>query len=119
MKIPTPRKLPSGSWFVRVQVDGKTIPITKPTKKEAEQEAMALKSKAKHAALSSDKTLSQAIDDYISARENVLSPSTIAGYRKIQKLRFQNAMGKKVNDITSEKWQGYINAESKKFPPKR
>lgn len=118
MKLPKARKLPSGSWFVRVQVDGKTISITRPTKKEAEQEAAALKSKAKYAAPSSDKTLSQAIDDYISARENVLSPSTIAGYRKIQKLRFQKAMCKKVNDITPEKWQGYINAESKKISAK-
>lgn len=113
MKLPKARQLPSGSWFVRVQVDGKPISITKPTKREAESEAAALKSKAKHYTASSDKTLTEAIDDYISSRENVLSPSTIAGYRKIQKLRFKNAMNKKISDISPEKWQGYINSESK------
>ena len=113
MKLPKARQLPSGSWFVRVQVDGKPISITKPTKREAESEAAALKSKAKQYTASSDKTLTDAIDDYISARENVLSPSTIAGYRKIQKLRFKNAMNKKISDISPEKWQGYINSESK------
>ena len=113
MKLPKARRLPSGSWFVRVQVDGKTICITKPTRKEAEAEAAALKSRAKQYTSSTDKSLSEAIDDYIASRENILSPSTIAGYRKIQKRRFKNAMNKKVESITPEKWQGYVNAESK------
>lgn len=50
MKTPTARQLPSGSWFVRVKVDGVEHSITRPTKKEAEREAIALKSGAKKSA---------------------------------------------------------------------
>ena len=39
MKIPKARQLPSGSWFVRVMIDGKRHSITRPTRKEAESEA--------------------------------------------------------------------------------
>ena len=42
-KQPVAKQLPSGSWFCRVRVNGKDIPITKPTRKEAEAEAMAVK----------------------------------------------------------------------------
>lgn len=118
MKLPKARQLPSGSWFVRVQVDGKTISITKPTKREAEQEAAALKSKAKQLTCSSDKTLTQAIDDYISSRENVLSPSTIRVYRQIQRNRFQALMCLKLSALTQDKLQRAVNAEAKTISAK-
>ena len=118
MKLPKARQLPSGSWFVRVQVDGKTISITKPTKREAEQEAAALKSKAKQPTCSSDKTLTQAIDDYISSRENVLSPSTIRVYRQIQRNRFQALMCLKLSALTQDKLQRTVNAEAKTISAK-
>ena len=119
MKLPKARQLPSGSWFVRVQVDGKTISITKPTKREAEQEAAALKSKAKQYTSTTDKTLTDAIDDYISSRENVLSPSTIRVYKQIQKYRFKSMMEKKVSSLTQEQLQRAVNAEAKqRYQPK-
>lgn len=118
MKLPKARQLPSGSWFIRVQVDGKTISITKPTKREAEQEAAALKSKAKQLTCSSNKTLNDAIDDYISSRENVLSPSTIRVYRQIQRNRFQSLMCLKLSAITQEKLQRTVNAEARTISAK-
>lgn len=118
MKLPKARQLPSGSWFVRVQVDGKPISITKPTKREAESEAAALKSKAKQYTASSDKTLTEAIDDYISARENVLSPSTIRVYRQIQNCRFQNLMHLKLSSLSQDKLQRSVNAEAKSISAK-
>ena len=117
MKIPTPRQLPSGSWFVRIQVDGKTVSITKPTRKEAEQEVIALKARAKAVATSS-KTVGQAIDDYISAREGVDSPSTIKGYQAIRDYRFQGAMHKKAADITQEQWQQLVRQEARQVSAK-
>lgn len=118
MKLPKARRLPSGSWFVRVIIDGKTVSITKPTKKEAEAEAAALKSGAKRYFQASDKTLTQAIDAYISSRENVLSPSTIRVYKQIQKYRFQTLMGKKVSSLTQEQLQRAVNAEAKQVSAK-
>lgn len=114
MKTPKARQLPSGSWFCRVRVDGKDIPITRPTEKEAVAEAMAIKAGIKEARLHPKKrTLSQAIDDYIESRQNILSPSTVRGYRAIQKGRFQSMMHKDVHLISQTQWQRAIDAESR------
>lgn len=113
MKIPEPRKLPSGSWNIRVQIDGQTISITKPTAKACQKEAMAIKSGAKEARKRNNQTVAGAIDDYITARENVLSPSTIRGYRAIARTRFQAAMRWDVGTTTQEKWQRAVNQEAK------
>ncbi len=94
MKTPKAKKLPSGSWFVRIRIDGKDIGITRPTEKEAVAEAMAVKAgiiKARRE--EKTKTVSAAIDSYIDARVNVCSPSTIEGYRKIQRTRFLLTVG--------------------------
>jgi integrase len=113
MKIPEPRKLPSGSWFVRVQVDGTSVCITKPTKKACLAEAAALKTGLKASAKKNAHTLSNAIDRYIEDRKNVLSPSTIRGYRCIQNQRFVTMMTRDVSSITQEQWQRAINLEAK------
>lgn len=118
MKIPQARELPSGSWFIRVQVDGKTVSITKPTEAECVAEASALKARVKEAGKHSGKTLTKAIDAYISDRENVLSPSTIRGYRAIQRLRFQSAMSRRIDGITSAQWQKLVNLEARQCSAK-
>lgn len=113
MKLPQPRKLPSGSWNIRVQLDGRTVSITKPTEKECIKEAMALKSGAKKAAsLSGKRTLSNAMDSYIRDRENVLSPSTIRGYRAIARTRFQSCLSWDIS-TSPDKWQRAVNQEAK------
>lgn len=114
MKTPKARQLPSGSWFCRVRVDGKDIPITRPTEKEAVAEAMAIKAGIKEARLHPKKrTLSQSVDDYIESRQNILSPSTVRGYRAIQRGRFQSMMHKDVHLISQAQWQRAIDAESR------
>lgn len=120
MKIPEPRKLPSGSWFIQLRIDGQSISITKPDKKQAIAEAVAIKSgwmKANKTPLNS-MPLSKAIDDYIKQRENVLSPSTIAGYRVIQRNRFRQLQRVKVADIDPIRWQKAVNLEAKSVSAK-
>lgn len=53
------------------------------------------------------------MDDYITQRENVLSPSTISGYRVIQRNRFKQLHRTKISDIDSGKWQKAVNQEAK------
>lgn len=118
MKLPEPRRLPSGSWFVRVQVNGKSYSITTPTKKACIAEAMAIKSGAKKGQESDILTLTKAIDQYIEKRQNILSPSTIAGYRRIQKQRFKTAMKYNIFKTTQDEWQRTVNLESKIVKPK-
>ena len=114
MKIPKARQLPSGAWFCRVRIDGQDISITRDTQKEAVAEAMAVKAGIKEAAHKPrKKTLTQAIDSYIDARRNVLSPATIRGYRTIQNNRFQNMMHRDIFDVTPEQWQRAVNLEAK------
>ena len=116
MKTPKARKLPSGSWFVRVMVNGESVSITKPTEKEAVAEAMALKAGVKAARMNpSSVSLRAAIDDYINLRETVLSPATIRGYRAIQKNRFPTIIDKPINSISDADFQRAINAEAKRY----
>ncbi|MBQ7355378.1 MAG: site-specific integrase [Clostridia bacterium] len=113
--IPTARQLPSGNWFVQLRIDGQSISITKPTEREAIAEAMAIKEgiiKARKTPRSS-LTLYAAIDDYITQRQNVLSPATVAGYRVIQRDRFKQLHKTRVCDIDSARWQRAVNAEAK------
>ena len=117
----TLRKLPSGSWFCRVRVNGKDIPITKPTKKEAEAEAMAVKYGIIEAKAKKDdkkKTLSQTLDDYIESRRGSASPSTIYAYERYKANCFQSMMKADVYTTTDEKWQAAVKRESKGKTPK-
>ena len=115
IQIPTARQLPSGNWFIQLRIDGKSISITEPTERAAVAKALAIKEgiiKAKKTPRS-HLTLFQAMDDYIKQRENILSPSTIAGYRVIQRNRFKQLHKTRICDIDSIKWQRAVNAEAK------
>lgn len=119
MKIPEPRKLPSGSWNVRIMIDGESYSITKPTKKACLAEAAALKTGIKKVKqVQTGRTLDAAINRYIEQRQNILSPSTVAGYRRIQRQRFQSSMHLDVHKTTPDQWQRIVNREAKLCSPK-
>lgn len=112
------KKLPSGSWRVQVFVgldeNGKQIrkSFTAPTKKEAE--FMAAEFQARHKEIAKDSsamTLSEGIDKYIAFKGGTLSPSTVAGYRVIQRNAFKTIMNTKMNRLTVSGIQAAINAE--------
>ena len=114
VKIPKARQLPSGAWTVQLRINGESISITREKENLAIAEAMAVKNgilKAKSA--KAKKTVTQAIDDYISCRSNILSPATIRGYRFIQRGRFQTMMKRDIGSVTQEQWQRAVNAESR------
>lgn len=78
---------------------------------------MSIKSGLKAAPVAgASKSLHKAIDDYIADRENTLSPSTIAGYRRIQAHRFQSVMRKPLKEIKN--WQRICDLESRTVSPK-
>lgn len=114
IKVPTPRKLPSGNWFIQLSVNGQRISVTEPTEKACIARAMAIKEDLlKPLDRSQKPTLTVAIDRYIEARQNILSPATLRGYRIIQKYRFQSAMNRPVNAYDENGWQKLVNAEAK------
>lgn len=115
--VPRPRQLPSGSWTAKVTVGGARVSITRATEDEYYADAKAIVMgyvKPKAGGL----ILTSAIDDYIEQRENILSPSTIKGYRQIQKHYFQDLMHMEIADITSAIAQRSINRLARSYSPK-
>lgn len=120
MKLPKPRKLPSGNWFIRLRLGGQEIGVTRPTERECINAARLIKAEylaGKKDAERKEKsmTLDQVIDQYIKSRENILSPSTIRGYQAIKSTRFLNYMSKNIQKID---FQAMCNAESRLCAPK-
>ena len=112
MKIPEPKQLPSGNWRVQYQEDGKRKSKTFATKKEAFAFAASFKvGLVRPEEEKKSLTLRMAIDIYIESRENIISPSTAEGYRRIQRNRFQPEMDKKLKDIHG--WQKICDREAK------
>ena len=118
MKVPKARKLSSGTWFIYMRLNGEGVSVTGETEKECTRKAEMIKAEyrnGKRQEKRSDITLTKAIDEYIKSRDAVLSPSTIRGYRTIQRTRFQSAMEK---PISGAGWQQLVNAEAKLCAPK-
>lgn len=110
----TARKLPSGNWRCLVydytDENGKRKykSFTADTKKAAELAAAqyGLSDKSSRSEL----TVGQAIERYISSKDGVLSPSTIRGYRQMQKTYYGSISGVSVHKMTTEKMQKYISS---------
>lgn len=115
--------LPSGNWRVRVfshkDATGKKHyeSFTASTRTEAEMLASQFANK-KHRIKNSDLTVAEAIDGYITAKTNVLSPSTIRGYRKMQRNNFDLINNKKIKRLTNEEVQLFISQISIQMSPK-
>lgn len=112
MKIPKPRKLKSGNWFIQLRINGESIPITNADEKRCIAEAAAIKAGVKQAEKKPDSiTLDEAISQYIELRSNVLSPATIRGYEIIRKNRFPTLMKTKIGNISKKDVQKAVNDE--------
>lgn len=117
-----PRKLPSGNWRVEVFIgydeNGKRIrkSFTAPTKKEATYLASDFMMNKKKKA--TDKTLLEAIEEYLEIKNNVLSPSTIRGYSIMKKNAFHSIENIKICDLTEIHIQKWANENAKKYSAK-
>lgn len=120
------KKLPSGSWRAQsydyTDDSGKRHykSFTAPTRKEAEFMAAEYQVQKKKPS-STDISFSCALENYITNKTPVLSPSTIRGYKNIQKVfleDFKNFCLLQINDITHDDIQKVINIDSDKRNPK-
>lgn len=121
MKVPEPRKLSSGAWFIQLRLNGVSIPVTATTKTECKRQAAMIKAeyragKREISRTQTELTLSQAIDKYIEDKRNELSPSTIRGYKAIQVTRFKRYMDRPIKSIKN--WQDVYNNEIQLVSPK-
>lgn len=115
--IPKARQLPSGNWFIRLRLDGKSIPVTEETEAKCKAKALAIKAGYINAPAKVETvpTLGEVIDSYIASKDGVLSPATIRGYNIMRKNQFADYMGKAIDGID---WQRMVNAEAKTTKPK-
>lgn len=122
MKVPEPRKMSSGNWFIQLRLGGVSTTVTEPTKKECIRKAEMIKAEYRAGVREIKKapdatpTLTKAIDAYIDKRKNTLSPSTITGYRRIQNGRFKTVMKKPLTELAD--WQEICDSESALCSPK-
>ena len=114
MKIPEPRKLKSGNYFIQLRLNGVSVPVTAPTAKDCKIQAELIKAEYRSGKRSihnkaDSLTLSEVMRLYIDSRKKVLSPSTIKSYTSVMKHRFTAYQDKPVLTITD--WQSVINDE--------
>lgn len=109
MKVPKPKKLPSGNWRVRLRLGEEDISITEPTEARCKQKAIEIKSDyltGRRVAISreaKEMTLSEAQLKYIKANRKVLSPATVRSYEAYEKSRFADYRNKRLMDIDFQK----------------
>lgn len=122
----TAKKLPSGSWRVQVYAgkDAAGKPqyrsFTRPTKKEAEYEALQWQLHYKEVARDSTAmTLAEAMDKYTTSKDGILSPSTIRGYDIIRREHLKGLMDLRLNRLTLALIQEAINQEAKPYTDQR
>ena len=114
MKIPDPVRLPSGNYNIRMRLGGENISITCAKPSECIMQARLLKAeylagRRLQNAQKVDANLGEIMDAYIESRANVLSPSTINGYKIVRNNRFRQYINKKPSAIKD--WQAVISDE--------
>lgn len=108
VKVPTPRQLPSGSWNIVLRAEGQSI--TEPTRELCLARARAIRAGfIEQKASCAGMTLSEAYDAYLSAREGVISPSTMSGYLKLKRSTFAALMNEPLSKLNSERVQQEVS----------
>lgn len=114
----TAKRLPSGSYRVRLYVGAsagkKTYKsFTAPTKKEAERLALEFENNSAEGL-----TFGQALDEYISIKERVLSPASIREYKRSRRANFRGFEDIPLENISQKDIQKHINDLAKNHSPK-
>lgn len=123
-KLPTPQKLPSGMYRCQVMVNGNRESVVDADPNICQAKAVALKAGMEETVEQRKKekrgkiTLKDAIEKYIASRENVLSPSTIYGYKDLRDHHFQSLMCTSVCDIDEIDLQVCVNEDAKRVSAK-
>ena len=114
MKVPEPRKLKSGNWFIQMRLNGSSVSVTASSATECKRQAQLIKAehlieKRNAHGGKKDPTVDEVLQSYIKSREKVLSPSTIKAYKSVAEHRFASYKNKRLSAIRN--WQTVINDE--------
>ena len=110
-------QLSSGNYRTRIydKITKSTKSFTAPTKSEVKRMVAEYLTTNR---VKSKLTVGDCIERYISGRENVVSPSTIKGYRKIQRNQLDGLKYYSADDLTSEIVQNEVSKWSMNLSPK-
>ena len=115
--MPKAKKLPSGSWRCQATFEGERESFTADTKREAEYLALQWQTgrrDLKHKGI----TVQDAAEQYIKARNSVLSPKTIREQKSMLKYFPPEISGMYISKIDTEIVQAWVNTMSKTKAPK-
>lgn len=110
-----PRKLPSGSWNVRIMCNGKSYSFTDPDKRRVMRRAAEFAEQCREDI--DNPLLADALEKYVEERAESLSPATIRGYNSIVRaIRTQSPIAnKRIMSLTDHDIQAIIrNIETPK-----
>lgn len=118
-----PKKLPSGNWRIRIcytDEKGKQQrkSFTAESKREANHMADQFLTERKHNKKLVNKTLKEISEKYIENRSNVLSPTTINGYKSILRNFPKDILETRLGLLAHEDYQAAINEYSINRSPK-
>ena len=105
-----PRRLPSGSWNVRIMIDGHTYSFTDSSKRAVMARATAFA--AEHRENAVNPPLGKCLEDFIEDSRETLSPSTVRAYGGILRaIRRRNPTiaNKRIVSLTNKDIQSIIN----------
>ncbi len=116
-------KLKSGNYRVRASYVDETgtqkfKSFTAPTAKEARNKALLFSIEHKHQHKPENISLREAIERYISNRENILSPSTIVGYQQLKRNAYNAIIDMRLGYLKKEDVQKAINDYAKEHSAK-
>ncbi len=108
---PKPRELPSGAWRCETMVKGERISVVDDDPTVAHAKVLAIKAGLlEESKRPGNMTVSKAVDRYIESKDAILSPSTIVGYRKIQRNDMALLADLSLSEITQERVQRWVNS---------
>lgn len=111
-------KLSSGRWRCKAYFTDETgkytsKSFTADSKKEAEYLAKLFLIEREHRSIPTNRTLGELADQYIESRENILSPSTIVGYKKIRRTAMQDIIDCRIGYLSKHLYQKSVSTYSK------
>lgn len=100
-------------------VGGKRFDVIEDDPATAHAKALAVKAGLlEHEKSPGQMTVGEAVDRYIESKDAVLSPATIAGYKRIRRNALQGIMDIHLSDLTQEAVQREVNRMARNHSPK-
>lgn len=119
MKVPEPRKLDSGTWYIQMRLNGVSVPVKAASAAECKRMAALIKAEymagKRQIAKADGTTLGEAIDAHMEQNKLGLSPATLRGYISIRNNRFGAYMNKPIKSVD---WVRVCQEEAKKCSAK-